>query len=166
MSKPQMTLASLSTPSCVLQKRSEYEVISLMIHLITSWSKILNLLGFTFYLRFTNGCIIFLADPLFQIIDSIQELNSFIKDTNLFLRKIKSLGQVPEEAILCIIDVVGIYPNMPHEKVLASLTRFLDARTQKNETTETLVDLIEIALKNIFQINEKTLKQLRGTNWY
>ena len=25
-----------------------------MIHLITSWSKILNLLGFIFYLRFTN----------------------------------------------------------------------------------------------------------------
>ena len=68
------------------------------------------------------------------------------------------MGQVPEEDILCIIDVVGIYPNMPHEKVLTSLTRFLDARTQKNETTETLVDLIEIALKNIFQINEKTLK--------
>ena len=31
-------------------------------------------------------------------------------------------------------------------------------------TTETLVELVDIVLKNnIFQFNEKTLKQLRGT---
>ena len=47
----------------------------LMTHSITSWSKILNLLGFTFYLRFTNVCIMFLADPLFQIVDSIQKIS-------------------------------------------------------------------------------------------
>ena len=36
------------------------------------------------------------------------KLNSFIKDTNHFLRKIKSLGQFPEVAILCTVDVVGL----------------------------------------------------------
>ena len=73
-----------------------------MIHLITSWSKILNLQGFTFYLRFANICIMFLADSLFQIVDSIivenissfiehhlqpiaQKVNSLIKDTDHFL---------------------------------------------------------------------------------
>ena len=71
-----MTLASLSTPSCVLHKRSEYEVISLMIHVITSWSKILSLLGFTFYLRFTNVYKMFLVDPLFQIADSTQKIST------------------------------------------------------------------------------------------
>ena len=86
-----------------------------------------------------------------------QKVNSFIKDTNHFLRKIKGLGQLPEGAILCTIDVVGIYPNIPHEEGLASLRRFLDARTEKKETTETLVELAEIVLKNnIFQLNEKT----------
>ena len=35
---------------------------------------------------------------------------------------------------------------------------------RKKVTTETLVELSEIVLKNnIFQFNEKTLKQLRGT---
>ena len=93
-----------------------------------------------------------------------QKVNSFIKDTNHFLRKIKSLGQLPEGAILCTIDVVGLYPNIPHEEGLASLRKFLDARTEKKVTTETLLELAEIALKNnIFQFNEKTLKQLRGT---
>ena len=44
-----------------------------------------------------------------------QKVNSFIKGTNYFLRKIKSLDQLPERAILCAIDVVGLYPKAwPH----------------------------------------------------
>ena len=92
-------------------------------------------------------------------------MNSFIKDTNHFLRKIKSLVQLPEGAILCTIDVVGLYPNIPHEEGLASFRKFLDARTEKKLTTETLLELAEIVLKNnIFQFNEKALEQLRGTS--
>ena len=91
-----------------------------------------------------------------------QKVNSFIKDTNHFLRKIKSLGQLPEGAILCTIDVVGLYPNIPHEEGLASLRKFLDARMEKKVTTEALLELIEIVLKNIFQFSS-TLKELRGT---
>ena len=72
--------------------------------------------------------------------------NSFIKDTNHFLRKIKSLGQLPEGAIVCTIDVVGLYPSIPHEEGLASLRRFLDARTAKKVTIETLLELAEIVL--------------------
>ena len=91
-------------------------------------------------------------------------MNSFIEDTKHFLRMIKSLGQLPEGAILCTIDVVGLYSNIPHEEGLASLRKFLDARAEKKVTTETLLELAEIVLKNnIFQFNEKTLKQLRGT---
>ena len=74
------------------------------------------------------------------------------------------MGQLPEGAILFGIDVVGPYPNIPHEEGLASLRKFLDASAEKKVTTETLVELAEIILKNnIFQFNEKTLKQLRGT---
>ena len=106
MRKYKMTLASLSTPLRALQKRSEHEVISLMIHLNIFMLKVLNLLGFAFHLRFTNVCIMFLADLLFQIVDSIQKISPhfqpylqtiaqkvtlFIKDANYFLRKIKSL---------------------------------------------------------------------------
>ena len=45
----------------------------------------------------------------------VQKVNSSIKDTNPFLRKIKNLGQLPEGAILCTSDVVSLYPNTPHE---------------------------------------------------
>ena len=77
-----------------------------------------------------------------------QKVNSFIKDTNQFLQKIKSLGQLSEGAVLCTIDAVCLYPNIPHEKGLASLRKFLDARTEKKVTTETLLELAEIVLKN------------------
>ena len=93
-----------------------------------------------------------------------QKVNSLIKDTNHFLLKIKSLGQLPEGAILCTIDAVCLYPNIAHEEGLASLRRFLDVKFEKKVTTETLVEFAEIVLKNsIFQFNEKALKQLRGT---
>ena len=92
-------------------------------------------------------------------------MSSFIKDTNHFLRKIKSLGQLPEGAILCTVDVVCLYPNIPHEEGLASLRKFLHERTEKKVTTETLLELAEIVLKNnIFQFNEKNLKLLRDTS--
>ena len=60
-----------------------------------------------------------------------QKVNSFIKDRNHFLQKIKSLGQLPEGAIFCTIDVVDLFPNIPHEEGLASHERFLDKRTEK-----------------------------------
>ena len=89
-----------------------------------------------------------------------QIVNSFIKDTNHFLWKIKSLGQLPEGAILCTTDVVGLYPNIPHKEGRASRRKFLDTRTEKRVTTENLVELAEIVLNNnIFHFNEETLKQ-------
>ena len=75
MMNSQITLASLSTLSCVLYKRSEHEVISLMIYLITPWSKILRLLSFVFYVRFLNACTMLLSDPLCKIVDSTQKIS-------------------------------------------------------------------------------------------
>ena len=46
----------------------------------------------------------------------VQKVNSSIKDTNPFLRKIKNLDQLPEGVILCTIDVVSLYPNTLHEE--------------------------------------------------
>ena len=55
-----------------------------------------------------------------------QKVKSYIKDTNHFLSKLKSLGKLPQGAILCTIDVVGLYPNILHSEGLTSLRRFLE----------------------------------------
>ena len=39
---------------------------------------------------------------------------SYNKDSGDFLKKIKNVGNIPENAILVTADVVGLYPNIPH----------------------------------------------------
>ena len=87
-----------------------------------------------------------------------------LKDTNHFLNKIKKTGKFPEGAILCTMDVVGLYPNIPHGEGLASLYKFLETRENKQISSDTLAELAEIVLKNnIFEFDEKTFKQKCGT---
>ena len=50
---------------------------------------------------------------------------SYIKDTGDF-QKIKRLGKIPEGAILVTADVVGPYPNIPHDLGLQSLRKRLN----------------------------------------
>ena len=62
------------------------------------------------------------------------------------------------------MDVVGLYPNIPHDEGLSALRKRLNERDKKDVSTDTLVELAELVLKNnIFNFNEKTLKQKRGT---
>ena len=62
------------------------------------------------------------------------------------------------------MDVVGLYPNISHGKGLASLYKFLETRENKQISSDTLAELAEIVLKNnIFEFDEKTFKQKRGT---
>ena len=66
-----------------------------------------------------------------------QKVKSYIKDTNHFLSKLKSLGQLPQGAILCTVDVVGLYPNIPQSEGLNSLRRFLELRDNKQISSDT-----------------------------
>ena len=66
--------------------------------------------------------------------------------------------------MLCTMDVVGLYPNIPHEEGLSALRKRLNERDKKDVSTDTLVELAELVLKNsIFNFNKRTLKQKRGT---
>ena len=50
-----------------------------------------------------------------------QKVKSYIKDTNDILRKLDALPFLPEDTILCTIDVVDLYPNIPHEDGLVAM---------------------------------------------
>ena len=45
-----------------------------------------------------------------------QKVKSYIQDTNDFLKKIVNLHPLPDNLILCTIDVVNLYPNIPYEE--------------------------------------------------
>ena len=90
-----------------------------------------------------------------------KKVELYIKDTNHFLKKLKELGSLPKNAILCTIDIVSLYPNIPHEQGLASFRKHLEKiRENKEVTPDTLVELADIILKNnYFQFLDKTFKQ-------
>ena len=62
-------------------------------------------------------------------------MKSYIKDTNHFLKKLKQLGSLPENGILFTIDVVGLYPNIPHEESFASIRKHLNNKENKEVKT-------------------------------
>ena len=93
-----------------------------------------------------------------------QKVKSYIKDTNDFLHKLKGIINLPKDAIMCTIDVVGLYPSIPHDEGLVALREALDKRGDKKVSTESLAELAEIVLnQNIFEFDEKILRQLQGT---
>ena len=74
------------------------------------------------------------------------------------------MAGVPSDIILCSVDLVGLYPNIPHDKGLSALQKRLELRRDKKVSTSTLVELTEAVLKNnVFTFGKKTLKQIRGT---
>ena len=75
------------------------------------------------------------------------KVNSNIKDTNHFLRKLLNLLKSPDELILCTADLVGLYPNTPNEEGLILLKKALDKRWNKIVSTESLIELAELVSK-------------------
>ena len=99
----------------------------------------------------------------FHLQSLAREVKCYIKDTNDFLKKLRSLPNLPDDIILCTGNGVGLYPNIPRDKGLPALHKRLDLRQEKDVTTSTLIELADVVLKNnIFTFMEKTLKQNRG----
>ena len=89
-----------------------------------------------------------------------REVQSFIKDTNDFLRKLHSLPNLPDDILFCTVEVAGgSYPNIPHGKSLSALLKPVDLIQEKDVTISTPAELAEVVFKkNIFTFNKKTLK--------
>ena len=62
------------------------------------------------------------------------------------------------------MDVVGLYPNIPHQGGLEGLEIALNTREDQSISTRSLMELAELALKNnIFEHDSKIFKQEQGT---
>ena len=77
---------------------------------------------------------------------------------------IKNVGNIPENAILVTADIVGLYPNIPHNAGLKALSNMLEAREHKAVSTEDLVKMAHFVLENnYFEFNGDVKKQTSGT---
>ena len=90
----------------------------------------------------------------YQLKPVAMQVKSYIKDTNDFLKKLRDLPDLPEESIICTIDVVGLYHSIPNKEGLRVLRNVLEKRSSKNVSTDTLIELAELVLQNnYFEFN-------------
>ena len=54
-----------------------------------------------------------------------QAVKSYINDAKKFLKKLRYLPKLPNSIILCNMNVVGLYPNIPHDEALSTLRKRL-----------------------------------------
>ena len=85
---------------------------------------------------------------------------SFIED---FLKNINELRDLADDFILCVIDVVGLYPDIPHKERLEAV-RWTPFDEFQTISTDSLILSAECLLKNnVFEHNTRYFKQLRQT---
>ena len=79
------------------------------------------------------------------------------------MKKVKHLGKIPDGAILVAVDVVGLYPSIPHKAGLETLRRKLNERETSEIPTEDIVQMAEFVLaNNFFEVNGKVKRQKSG----
>ena len=83
----------------------------------------------------------------------VKTLPYVIKHTTNFLCGLKEMGDIPGGAIICSMDVVGLYPHIPHDEGLESMRSVLNEYNRSigidwQSPVEDLIDLAELILKN------------------
>ena len=61
----------------------------------------------------------------FHLHPIVSKSKSYVKDTNYFLSFLAQLGDIPDDALLCTADVVGLYPNILHNEGLEAMRKAL-----------------------------------------
>ena len=99
-----------------------------------------------------------------QLKEIMQNGWSYIKDSNDFIKKIKHLKNILDNALFEIADVARLYPSIPHKAGLKALKEVLDRREEKKIFSEDLVKMTEFMLKNnYFEFNGQVKHQISGT---
>ena len=78
----------------------------------------------------------------------MQESWSYIKDSEDFINKVTA-------------DVVCLYPSIPHKAGLKAIKNALEKRKQKHISTEKVINMGELVLKNSLSVLPLTLVCIR-----
>ena len=94
----------------------------------------------------------------------MQKSWSYIKDLGDFIEKVKRTGNILDDAILVMADVMGLYLSIPHEFGLKALELALQKRESMQISTSKLVKIAKFVLQsNYFEFNGETKQQISGT---
>ena len=89
---------------------------------------------------------------------------SYVRDTQHFISRLKRLGQIPEGALLVTLDVSSLYTNIPnHEGILAIAVHLRQDRT-KDPISPYILQLLRLVLHSMnFTFNDQRFLQIGGT---
>ena len=94
----------------------------------------------------------------------VPKTKSYIRDTQDFITKLKSLGRIPEGAILCTLDVSSLYTNIPNQEGILAVAEKLRSDPSKTPITKFILDLLSLVLHNMnFEFNGEHYLQTGGT---
>ena len=89
----------------------------------------------------------------------MQSGKSYVKNSGYFLEKIKTLGCIFYYAILVTVDVVWLYPSIPHQAGLFAHKEPINKRLLKKIPTDGLITLAQLVLSNkFFEFNSDTFQ--------
>jgi hypothetical protein len=89
---------------------------------------------------------------------------SYIRDTQDFIKKIKDIGPIPDNALLVTLDVTSLYTNIPNEDGLQSIFSRMREDPDPDIPSHFLIKLLEKVLtRNYFEFNGKLYLQIGGT---
>ena len=89
---------------------------------------------------------------------------SSIKDTDDFIRRIRNIIELPSDVLLVTLDVVSLYPSIPHDFGLCALKNFLLDRNLPAIVVNGIHNMTEMVLKkNVFEFNSECFLQISGT---
>lgn len=91
-------------------------------------------------------------------------LQSHIKDTTDFIKRLRVLGRVRENCILATLDVSSLYTNIDTNEGLTIVEEEFEKEGRNNPSAKTLACLLEKVLKlNNFTSNQEHFIQVKGT---
>ena len=94
----------------------------------------------------------------------MSSIPSFLRESFDFLDKLRSVGRFEDNVLLVTIDVVGLYPSIPHDDGINALSDFLDSHHYDRSVRDSICELAGLVLKrNIFEFNEQLYLQQSGT---
>jgi hypothetical protein len=105
-----------------------------------------------------------LADHFLQPL--VQNTRSYVRDTTDFLTKLEHIKNLPQDTLLCTIDVSSLYTNIPNnEGIRACRKQLYKNRNDISDlTNESITQLLHYVLtKNNFDFNDRHFLQVGGT---
>ena len=94
----------------------------------------------------------------------IPTIPSSIKDTDDFIRRIRNIIHLPSDVLLVTLDVVSLYPSIPHDFGLCALKNFLLDRNLPAIVVNGIHNMTEMVLKNnVIEFNSECFLQISCT---